>query len=313
MLRIRPPAATVRGGALARAYERIDRRLFANADDSLAASELPLARALPEVDANAAEAIRAARLDVLLWLADPPGPDGLADRLGCEIWCVRVGEGGAEFPLFRELLVGDPVSSLSLVRLARGGRPAELLARSFGATDFSSAHRGRATVLAKAPGLVRRSLQARVSAAGRESQGAPREASPSAQPDRATGPGGVLRIAAGSRLAPAPQPRPEPPLRRALAHGCPAPPQPLARRARTRRVSRAAEPRGSLLRGSHPLREPGRALRVLRRPRLRDGQGHAPLHATHSGRASTRKTGSSSSAPTTCPTRSCSAGAARSG
>jgi hypothetical protein len=186
VLRIRPSPATARGGALARAYERLDRRLFARPEDSLAASELQLARELPESAVDAIEAIRAMRVEVLLWLAESPCPEGLADRLGCEVWCVRVGEGSSVSPLHRELLAGDVVSSLSLVRLAAGGRPAELLARSFGATDFSSPHRGRAAALAKAPGLVRRSLQARPSG------------KPSAEPagDAAPRTGDVLRLAA---------------------------------------------------------------------------------------------------------------------
>jgi hypothetical protein len=163
-LRVRPPAGKAHTG-LARAYERFDQRLFARTDDALAMTESgSLVRELPEAGVEA---------DVVVWLVDGPCPDGLADRLGCEVWCFRA-------PLHREILTGDAVSQLSLLRIAPGQRAPELLTHSFGATDFSSPHRGRAKALAKAPGLLRRALRARVSGDPRESREALVEPTPAA-------------------------------------------------------------------------------------------------------------------------------------
>jgi hypothetical protein len=173
VLRVHSAPAPRAGGALARAYERIDRRLFARPDDSLAPTPLdPVTLRLPEPEGELAEALRRARVDVLLWLADGAGPGGLAERPGCELWSVRLRDG---------LLAGEAVTGVSLVR------DSQVVARSFGATDFSSLHRGRATALAKAPGLLRRALRARASDPARESLGE----SDSAAPSR-----GALRVAA---------------------------------------------------------------------------------------------------------------------
>ena len=176
VLRVHPAPVPERVGFLARAYERIDRRLFASVEDSFAPGESPLSRSLPEVVEHETDAIRAARPDVLVWLAESPCPDGLADRLGCEIWSLAV-------------LAGDPVTSLSLLRVGPGRTSPQLLARSYGATDFSSVWRGRAAALAKAAGHLRRALRAR--AAGRESP-TPAESGPGPAPR----PGGTPRLMA---------------------------------------------------------------------------------------------------------------------
>jgi hypothetical protein len=182
-------AAPPRRGFAFRAYEALDRRLFAGPDDALApvdASGL-LERAAVGAAPNA---------DVLLKLTCAPLPAGLSARLG--VWSFdhleQEARGGVAF--FAELARGAPVTGTCL--RAQGPHGSRVLARSWGATDPTSLSRGRNAALWKSSAFVARALRATAAAETAAAGSAPSAPPPVAA--RAPGARAVARFAGSVAL-----------------------------------------------------------------------------------------------------------------
>ena len=148
-------AARGRGGLAFRAYQALDRRLFAPADDALAPVDASALLARAEATTTPA----AARADVLLKLTSERLPDDwlAAPPLGVWSFDHLEGEGQGGAPFFWEIARRLPVTELVLRAHAPAG--ARVLASGFAATDPTSLVRGRQGPLWKAAGFVARALR----------------------------------------------------------------------------------------------------------------------------------------------------------
>jgi hypothetical protein len=202
------PRATHR---LYRLYERLDRRVFAPADDALARARLEPPDDVPFVEVDAGDGtdpaawspLRALDLDVVVDLravADPPVPTDLA-RFG--IWRLDQGLAGRA-PLLTEVAAGSPTSAQSLTA-AVDGETRRVIDQTVTPTVPYSLDRTRQAAYWKSANLVVRGLE-RVAVGGWDAVATPEpsgEAVASAVGPRhdAAVPGELEMVTIGAKIA----------------------------------------------------------------------------------------------------------------
>ncbi|MCA1587449.1 MAG: hypothetical protein LC744_01870 [Chloroflexi bacterium] len=133
--------------AVQRAFDAVDRRVFAPRSPELALTEAdPVLDGLPTVGFTAAreliQRLPELELDILLSLVDCQLPSGLASCAREGLWFHRIGIAGAGrggIPALSEFLRGDEVVGVALMRMTAAGE--EAVARWWAPTDALSLRR----------------------------------------------------------------------------------------------------------------------------------------------------------------------------